>query len=75
MEVQKNVISWIRFIIKSSICLDSYIIVSLVGVYFFNKGIQQSQKEAQAEIGQTNIIFSIILIAMCIAGFWWYYLK
>ncbi|PWM79913.1 MAG: hypothetical protein DBY41_06755 [Clostridium sp.] len=51
------------------------LLLALVGVYFFNKGIQQSQKEAQAEIGQTNIIFSIILIAMCIAGFCWYYLK
>jgi len=51
------------------------LLLTLIGIYFLNKGINQTKKEAQAEIGQTNVVFSIILILMCVFGFWWYYLK
>lgn len=46
-----------------------------LGVYFLTKGFNQINKPSQEEIGRTNIVFSIILLAMCAAVFWWFYIK
>lgn len=49
--------------------------LGLIGFYFLNKGLQQINKETQQETGQTNIIYSIILLLIDAFLFWYYFIK
>lgn len=50
------------------------IILGAIGFYFLQKGIKQMNSEVQAETGQTNVIYSVILLLIDAAIFWYYYL-
>lgn len=51
------------------------LILGVIGFYFLNKGLRQVNKEAQQETGQTNIVYSIILLLIDAFLFWYYFLK
>lgn len=49
------------------------IIFGAIGFYFLSKGISQLGKESQVEVGRTNVIYSVILLLMDAAIFYFYY--